>query len=461
MYDILSVFSVLHPHSVFSVLHPHLSTTTVRQFSRVVLGVLSMTGQVTMLNISRWTSEGGSYRTVQRFFNTVIPWGTVYWVFFRKYLLDRESAYILAGDETIVSKSGQSTYGLSRFFSSGHSKTIPSLAFFGLSLVSVKERRSYPMIMEQIVRGDTCSPGPPETSQPRDTTQTPVPKRNRGRPKGSRNRNKTEVELSDTLKQIQTLIKALLKRIDALIPLRYLLLDGYFGHNTALQMTKQCGLELISKLRVNTALYFPATGFPYAGRGRPRLYGQRFNPQHIDAKWRISRQTHANITTEVYQAKLHHKKFPDPLNVVCILKTHLRREKKSHVLLFSSDLALDAETIIDYYALRFQIEFNFRDAKQYWGLEDFMNVKKTPVSNAANLSMFMVNVSAKLLAPLRLEHAELSVLDLKARYRGLKYLRETLKILPQKPEPIVIDQIAERLGSIGAVHQIPTQLNTS
>ena len=76
MYDILSLLSVLHPH---------LSTTTVRQFSRGVLGLLAMTGQVTMLNISRWTSEGGSYRTVQRFFNTVIPWGTVSWVFFRKY----------------------------------------------------------------------------------------------------------------------------------------------------------------------------------------------------------------------------------------------------------------------------------------------------------------------------------------------------------------------------------------
>ena len=450
MYDILSLLSVLYPH---------LSTTSVRQFSRVVLGLLAMTGRVTMLNISRWTSEGGSYRTVQRFFNTVIPWGTVYWVFFTTYLLDRESAYILAGDETIVSKSGQSTYGLSRFFSSGHGKTIPSLAFFGLSLVSVKERRSYPMLMEQIVRGDTCSPGPPETSQPRDTTQTPVPKRKRGRPKGSRNRNKTEVELSDTLKQIQTLMKALLKRIDALIPLRYLVLDGYFGHNNALQMTKQCGLALISKLRVNTALYFSSRETPYAGRGRPRLYGQRFNPQQIDAKYRVSTQTHENITTEVYQAQLRHKKFPDPLNVVCILKTQLLTQRKSHVLLFSSDLALDAETLIDSYALRFQIEFNFRDAKQFWGLEDFMNVNKTPVNNAANLSMFRVNVSAKLLAPLRLEHTELSVLDLKARYRGLKYLHETLKILPQKPDAIVIDKIAEHLGSIGAIHRTPTQLN--
>ena len=66
MYDILSLFSVLYPH---------LSRTTVRQFSQVVIGLLAMTGPVSMLNISRWTSEGGSYRTLQRFFNTVIPWG--------------------------------------------------------------------------------------------------------------------------------------------------------------------------------------------------------------------------------------------------------------------------------------------------------------------------------------------------------------------------------------------------
>ena len=447
MYDILSVFSVLYPH---------LSTTTVRQFSRVVLGLLAMTGRVSMRNISRWTSAGGSYRTIQRFFNTVIPWGTVYWVFFRTYLLDRESTYILAGDETTVSKSGQSTYGLSRFFSSVYGKTIPGLAFLGLSLVSVKERRSYPMLMEQIVRSDTRSPSPPASESPEETQQ-PVPRRNRGRPKGSRNRNKTEVELSDTLKQIQTLIKALLKRIDALIPVRYLVLDGYFGHNNALQMTQQCGLELISKLRVNTALYLPPTE-PYTGRGRPRLYGERFDSQQIDPKYRVSLQTQGNITTEVYQAQLRHKKFPEPLNVVCILKTHLRTHRKSHVLLFSSDLTLEAETLMDYYSLRFQLEFNFRDAKQYWGLEDFMNVNKAPVNNAANLSMFMVNVSAKLLAPLRLEHPEASILDLKARYRGLKYLRETLKILPQKPDTIVIDNLAEHLGAIGAIHYTSPQI---
>ena len=189
------------------------------------------------------------------------------------------------------------------------------------------------------------------------------------------------------------------------------------------------------------------------------MYGERFNPQQIDAKYRVSTDTQANITTEVYQATLRHKKFPDPLNVVCLLKTHLLTQRKSHVLLFSSDLTVTAEKMIDFYSLRFQIEFNFREAKQYWGLDDFMNIKQTPVTHAANLSMFMVNVSAKLLAPSRVKLPEASVLDLKAHYRGLKYVRETLKILPQKPDPIVIHQITEHLGAIGAIHQIPTQPN--
>ena len=119
--------------ALFSVLIPHLSATTTRQLSQVVLALLSMTGRVTMLNISRWTGQGGSYRTVQRFFNTVIPWTTIFWTFFRTYLLDRESDYILVGDEVVVPKAGKSTYGLSRFFSSLFGKAIPGLSFLAVS----------------------------------------------------------------------------------------------------------------------------------------------------------------------------------------------------------------------------------------------------------------------------------------------------------------------------------------
>ncbi len=128
--------------ALLAVWTPHLFTTTGHQLLQVVFAVLAMTGQVTMLNISRWTSKGGSYRTLQRFFNTVLPWPTLFWVFFRTHGLDRESEFIIAGDETIKQKTGSKTFGLELFFSSIHGKAIPSLSFLALSLVSVNERRS-------------------------------------------------------------------------------------------------------------------------------------------------------------------------------------------------------------------------------------------------------------------------------------------------------------------------------
>ena len=445
--------------SLFSVFSPHLSAPTLRQFCETVFAVLAMTGGVTMRNISRWTSKGGSYRTIQRFYNTLIPWGTLCWVFFRTHLFDPESVYLLAGDESIVAKSGDETYGLSRFFASTYRKTIRGLAFFAVSFISVKKRRSYPMLMEQIVRGETSTTPKMTETPPKKATvsKTSEAKGKPGRPKGSKYRNKTEVVLNDTLKQIQSMLKTVLATIEGFIPIRYFLLDGYFGNNKTLQMVRDCGLHLISKLRRDAALYLPPKT-PYQGRGRPTLYGEKLNPKDIDGKYRVSTQTQANITTEVYQIECRHKRFPEPLNVVCLLKTNAKTQEKSHALLFTSDLDLDAETMIDYYSLRFQIEFNFRDAKQFWGFDDFMNVKEVPINNAANLSMFMVNVSAKLREMFGSEHPGFGVLDIKARYRGLRYLQETLKILPQKPETIVIHNIAEHLRSIGAIHYTSNQI---
>ena len=432
--------------SLLSVFSPHLSTTTLRQLRQIVFAVLAMTGSVTLRNISRWTPKGGSYRTIQRFYNTVLPWGTLCWVFFREHLFDPESVYLLAGDESIVSKSGDQTYGLSRFFASTHGKTIQGLAFFAVSLISVKHRRAYPMLMEQVVR-DAASATPKKDTVSKTSQARGKP----GRPKGSKNRNKSEGVLTDTLKQTQSLLKTVLATIAGFIPIRYFLLDGYFGNNNTLQMVRGCGLHLISKLRRDAALYLPPTT-PYQGRGRPRVYGEKFNPKAIDSKYRVSTQTQGNITTEVYQIECRHKRFPDSLNVVCVRKTHANTQQTSHVLLFSSDLALAAETLIEYDSLRFQIEFNFRDAKQFWGLDDFINVKEIPIHTAANVSMFMVNVSAKLRERFGAEHPSFGVLDLKARYRAEKYLQETIKILPQKPEPIVIDTLAEHLAAIGAIH---------
>ena len=64
--------------------------TTLRQCRCIAMALVCMTGRVTMLGLSRWAGPGGSYRTVQRFFATVIPWATLFWVFFRHHVYRSE-----------------------------------------------------------------------------------------------------------------------------------------------------------------------------------------------------------------------------------------------------------------------------------------------------------------------------------------------------------------------------------
>jgi putative transposase len=444
--------------SLLVCLYPSLSRTTVGQLSRIVVGLLAMSGRVTMLGISRWTGRGGSYRTVQRFFGTVIPWGMVFWLFFRRHLFDREDVYLLAGDECVVTKSGKCTHGLDRFFSSLYGKSVPGLAFFALSLISTKQRYSYPMQVEQVVKTEAEKAA--AVARKKAAKRKPKRQRKRGRPKGSKNKDKTQVTLTPELTRIQHMVQTLLAQVGHFLSLTYLVLDGHFGNNNALQMTLQSGLQLISKLRFDAALYFPYEG-EYAGRGPRRKYGDRLQPEAIPVRYLKQVTIDKRIETRVYQAQMLHKEFAQPLNVVVILKTHLATGRTAHVLLFSSDLTLAYDKLIDSYSLRFQLEFNFRDAKQFWGLEDFMNVKPTAVTNAANLALFMVNISHKLLQSFRKACPDFSVIDLKAYCRGLRYIDEVTQCLPQIPETIVLDNIKQHVASLGAIHHIQTQPSPS
>jgi len=436
--------------ALFHCLQPYVPSTTWRQLSRIALALLVMTGRVTMLGISRWAGKGGSYRTVQRLFSTVIPWAILFWVFFRQHVYCPDDVYLAAGDEVVVTKAGKNTHGLDRFFASLYGKPVPGLAFFTVSLVSVQKRRAFPMRVEQVVRSDAekaASKAKAAAKKPK----APHAKGRPGRPKGSTNTNKAPLTLTPELVRIKAMLEALLHLITTVLAVTYLVLDGHFGNHNALHMARQCNLHLISKLRCDAALYFPYTG-PYAGRGPRRKYGRKVDYDNIPETYLKQTTVDGHIETRLYQAQLLHKEFTQPLNVVIIAKTNLHTQARAHVVLFSSDLDLAYAPLVDYYRLRFQIEFNFRDAKQYWGLEDFMNVTPTGVTNAANLSLFMVNVAYRLRADVHPRDPDYSVLDLKADYRGYKYVEETIKMLPEKPEPILLAQILNKVAGIGRIH---------
>ncbi len=427
---------------LFACLSHYIEPTPLRQLGRVIEAMLSMSGRVTMRGLSRWSGKGGSYRTIQRFFTTSVHWCQLNFILIRQQLLDADDVLLMSGDHVVVTKAGKATYGLDRFFASLYGKAVPGLCFLRLSLLSVKRRTSYPVVTEQVEKAGEA------TAQAQPTQKASRP---RGRPKGSKNRNRREVTLSPSLRFIQEPIKRLLQQIGEAFKVVYFIFDGELGHHDALQMVRQVGLHLVSKLRYNSALYWPYTG-PYAGRGPRRKYGKKLDYRNIPSAYLQATSIEEGIETNIYQMSLWHKKFAAMLNIVVIVKRHLQTHKTAHVVLFSSDLMLGYAPLIDYYRLRFQLEFNFRDAKQYWGLEDFMSVNEKPVYNSANLAMFMVNVSQALIRPMRAQWPAFSVNDLKAWFRGRKYVVETLKLLPEMPDSLFIDQVVSQMAELGRVN---------
>jgi hypothetical protein len=188
-------------------------------------------------------------------------------------------------------------------------------------------------------------------------------------------------------------------------------------------------------------------------QAHPHLkYGDRLDMANLPEAFLRSEQSADGYRTQVYQVRCLHKQFARRLNVVILKKTHLASARVGHVILFSSDLFLSAATLIDYYTLRFQIEFTFRDAKQHFGLEDFMGVTQTSVSNAMGLSLFLVNLSSYLLACFRREYSGAGIADLKSGYRGRFYASSVLKLLPEPPEAIICERLVAQICRLGCIH---------
>jgi len=236
-------------------------------------------------------------------------------------------------------------------------RAIPGIQFLSFSLVDVESRRSYPLFTKQLYK-----------SKKKIVDNTKPNKV--GRPKGSKNANSSEIRLKGLFRKVSWYIK-IIKKVIKIPTLRYFVYDGAFGNNVGIQAVKRADLHLISKLRKNSNLYFQFTG-EQKKKGRPRIYGDLIDYENIDDKYCKETKIDGDIETKIYQLQALHiarrvnplwKKISGTLNIVVIFSRNLKTNKVSHIVLFSTDLKQDYKKIIDYYSLRFQIEFSFRDAR--------------------------------------------------------------------------------------------------
>ncbi|MCK5679047.1 MAG: transposase [Flavobacteriaceae bacterium] len=434
---------------IFTVLSLELSASNLSILIQTCKGIFRLSGKVTGLNISRYTDKGGSYRSIQRLFSENIDWFKLRIKLFESYLFSKDDTYAIAADECVEGKSGKSTFGIDKFFSSISSKVIPSISFLHFSFLSVNNNDSYSICAEQIVKKEKVN----------SKNKLKKKKKKQGRPKGSKNKNKSIINYTQLLSLADKMLTDLNEKHDKLLNkmrLGHFVGDGAYGNNNWILMLEKHNLKLVSKLHYNSALYFKYTG-AYSGIGQPRKYGEKIDIENINSSFLIKTidDKNKNYVDYIYQIQVLNKNFRDKLNVVIIIRENRKTGKKGNVILFSNNTELSAQKIMDIYSLRFQIEFNFRDAKQFFGLSDFKNIKETQVKNAINLSLFMTLLSKILLIKYRdfFKNNKLSINDLKSLFRAAMYISKILKI--DKNNALTIfnsDTYMNKILSIGLIN---------
>ncbi|MEP6902213.1 MAG: hypothetical protein ABJA66_10715 [Actinomycetota bacterium] len=120
-------------------------------------------------------------------------------------------------------------------------------------------------------------------------------------------------------------MKLALKLVRVFVSVKYLALDGHFGHNQAVLMARESGLELISKLRRDAVLFEKYEG-EQCGRGRRKKYGEKLDYENLPKKYLQKSERDREIMTRYYHGIFLSKSFGGELNVVIIEKTNVKTQ---------------------------------------------------------------------------------------------------------------------------------------
>jgi hypothetical protein len=255
--------------------------------------------------------------------------------------------WAVAIDCSFSPKSGQQTYGLDYFYNSQHSRSEKGLELSTLALIDVDYNTAYHFSSRQT----------PKLDDPKET-------------------------------RVDWYLKHLRDDRSALpLGVRYVLADGYYSKTKFINGVQALGLQLVCKLRQDANLRWLYQG-PQKKRGRPKQY---------DGKVRFLQPELARFESvgtadgiQLYTAVINGVQFKRNIRIVYLIKTVGDRPQTA--LLFSTDTDLAASEIYRLYKARFQIEFLFRDAKQFTGLSDCQARGQKALHFHFNASMTALNL---------------------------------------------------------------------
>jgi hypothetical protein len=302
-----------------------------RQFlATLVVTILVLRGRVNFRNLSRYCDY--SERTIARQFRAPFDWPDFHQHVLMTALAPR-AELVSAHDASCLPKSGQQTFGLGHFFNGCASRAERGLEISTLAVVDVTRRCAFTLAVAQ------TPPGEEATKTAQEETRVAFYKQQRH---AHRHRLPPSI--------------------------KYPCVDGYYAKKKYIAEVVGLDLHAITTLRSDADCLFLYTGPHPKRRGARRKYDGKVNCQDLSRFEDLGpREDEPHL--HLYTAVVWHKTLKRRLRLVVLLN---RKDpaKPRFIGLGSTDPTLNGPKLLDLYAARFQIEFRFRDRKQFTGLLD-------------------------------------------------------------------------------------------
>jgi len=256
--------------------------------------------------------------------------------------------YTIAFDPTYISKSGKKTPHIGWYWSGCSGRIKWGLELGGIAVIDINNHTGFHL----------------------EAIQTPV--------------------TSEAFNLMDHYVKVLLDRKENLLDIsKYIVADAYFSKYKFVEGLNKEGLEVVCRLRNDADLKYLYQGEQKKGRGRPRKFTTKIDYKSIDEKY--FKTIEANENNIIYNAIVYSKSLKRNINLVIVMTN--KKGHWSHKLYFCTDLELDPLTILEYYKTRFQIEFIYRDGKQFCGLEDCQARSENKLHFHHNAALTAVNLA--------------------------------------------------------------------
>ncbi len=312
-------------------------------------------GKVNYTNLSRYSDR--SERTYRRHFEAGLGLESLNQVLIEQVIADTRPQ-IAVVDCTFTEKSGRHTYGLDWFYNGKTQRAERGLEWSVVAVVDVAQKTGYALSAQQTEAGLG-------TQEPPASDETVPPK------------SRVDFYLGH------------LAYCMAFFPaaIRYIVADGFYSKYKWVTGVVQLGFHSIGRLRSDANLKFLYEG-PQKRRGNRRRYDGKVN---LADPSRFTLVKTLDDGVELYTTVVWSVSLKRRIRLAYLVKQQDGRQ--SYVVLFSTDVDLDPVLLYQYYAARFQIEFIFRDARQFTGLADCQARSPEALDSHVNASLMALNLA--------------------------------------------------------------------